>query len=542
MLSNKLLSAINTSGGPPPEETSMVLEFNTALGDGTTTIGVPLSGTVNVVVDWGDGSTDTYTTEGYKTHTYSAGGIYTVKISGSLTQYGGYELTAVHNNKITKCTSFGNLGIASLDLAFNNAVNLTNVPSVLPSTVTNLGSGWGLTTGSTIGITSGGGCFFGCTSLNDPNISLWDTTNVTSMNTVFGLATSFNQPLNSWNVSNVTTMIGMFSRAYAFNQPLNSWNVSNVTNMKAMFSGIYNTSSATYTTFNQDISSWDTSNVTDISYMFLCNNQFNQNISSWDTSKILAGTTSGMISTFMLASSFNQNLNSWSVGSYGYAPLNFNALNSGFLTSNHPLWGYHPGFTTSGTFSFVNSFFGTNSVSASSLQAGDILIGLSFRDGSNTPPSLPSGWTNVTSGSGATCSIRVAYFIATGTTNSSTWTNATTAIVLVYRGSFDASKIVATVVNTGTNIGTTAKYSQNSAYRNLARTIAFVGGRDTSPDLTTPPTGLTLRRSVTDTTDEAAAFDSANLDGGFFEQSVNIVLSGTTLTVVLRLPNVMVAA
>ncbi len=61
----------------------MSLEFNTNLSSGTTII-LPLYGTVNVSVDWGDGNTEPFTTEGNKGHTYASEGIYTVTISGTL--------------------------------------------------------------------------------------------------------------------------------------------------------------------------------------------------------------------------------------------------------------------------------------------------------------------------------------------------------------------------------------------------------------------------------------------------------------------------
>jgi hypothetical protein len=44
-------SIAQTKGTDP-----MVLEFNTALSTGTT-VAIPLYGTVNVTVDWGDGTT-----------------------------------------------------------------------------------------------------------------------------------------------------------------------------------------------------------------------------------------------------------------------------------------------------------------------------------------------------------------------------------------------------------------------------------------------------------------------------------------------------
>jgi hypothetical protein len=52
------------------------------------------------------------------------------------------------------------------------------------------------------------------------------------------------------------------------NKPLNNWNTSNVTTMKSMFSSATN--------FNQDIS-----NVNNIGTMFFFANAFNQNISKW---------------------------------------------------------------------------------------------------------------------------------------------------------------------------------------------------------------------------------------------------------------------
>jgi surface protein len=67
----------------------------------------------------------------------------------------------------------------------------------------------------------------------------------------------FNQPLSGWNTSNVTTMRTMFSNATLFNQPIGSWNVSGVTDMYQMFNSA--------TAFNQDIGSWNISGVTNFS-------------------------------------------------------------------------------------------------------------------------------------------------------------------------------------------------------------------------------------------------------------------------------------
>ena len=79
-----LLIALTMSTGLMAQ---MTLEFNTTLSSGTT-VTLPLYGTVNVPVDWGDSNSEPFTTTGNKDHTYDTDGTYTVSISGSLTQFG----------------------------------------------------------------------------------------------------------------------------------------------------------------------------------------------------------------------------------------------------------------------------------------------------------------------------------------------------------------------------------------------------------------------------------------------------------------------
>ena len=74
------------------------------------------------------------------------------------------------------------------------------------------------------------------------------------MNSMFGNAENFNQPIGNWDVSNVTTMDGMFATARKFDQPIENWNTSKVTNMRIMFNRA--------SSFTQDISKWDFSKLT----------------------------------------------------------------------------------------------------------------------------------------------------------------------------------------------------------------------------------------------------------------------------------------
>ena len=66
----------------------------------------------------------------------------------------------------------------------------------------------------------------------------------------------FNEDISSWDVSQVTTMESMFKNNIKFNQDISKWKVKNVTSMHSMFNGA--------TSFNQNISNWKVVRVTDI--------------------------------------------------------------------------------------------------------------------------------------------------------------------------------------------------------------------------------------------------------------------------------------
>jgi len=110
------------------------------------------------------------------------------------------------------------------------------------------------------------------------DISNWDVSKVTNMNSMFHDATKFNQPLNNWNVSKVTDMSEMFTHATKFKQSLNKWDVSKVTTMSRMFRDATN--------FNQPLDNWDVSKVTNMSGMFAGATSFNQSLDNWDVSKV----------------------------------------------------------------------------------------------------------------------------------------------------------------------------------------------------------------------------------------------------------------
>jgi surface protein len=226
-----------------------------------------LFGDGNVQVDWGDNTSSVTNCDecGYLyRHTYATSGQYTITISGTLTGFGqdidqnffeNPPVPLLGAEYLTAVTSFGDLGIESLSLAFFGSNNLIDVPAVLPATVTDLS-----------------GLFASASSFND-DISAWNTANVTSMALMFadliGLfsdstdstepSSAFNQSLSSWVTSSVTDMSGMFNGASAFDQSLSSWDTSSVTDMSGMFAGA--------SSFNQSLSSWNVSLVTSMEDM-----------------------------------------------------------------------------------------------------------------------------------------------------------------------------------------------------------------------------------------------------------------------------------
>ena len=114
------------------------------------------------------------------------------------------------------------------------------------------------------------------------NISLWDTSLITSMSSLFSGKKYFNDYIGGWNTTRVTNMYKMFYDAWNFNQDIGGWDTSSVISMKKMFEVYYHAQP----TFNQDLSQWDTSKVTNMEAMFSSARGFDGNVSTWDTSQV----------------------------------------------------------------------------------------------------------------------------------------------------------------------------------------------------------------------------------------------------------------
>ena len=267
-------------------------------------------------IDWGDGTTTDVVSDkgrlGSQLHTYSKGGIYTVKVKGDFPYF---RMGSVFHTltKLVSIEQWGDIVWENGRNAFNHdaardmVLNATDMPIFSPR-MTDMNS-----------------MFVGARSFNG-DLSGWDVSNISNMENLFSGAASFDGDMSDWNVSNVNNMINMFVGASSFTgKGLSAWNVSSVRDMTSMLKG---------TSFDQDLSTWNVSlvvrmvsmfenspvfrgtgledwnvaNVEAMDNMFSSASSFNENLNRWDVSKI-----TNMENVFRDAASFNHDLNTWDV-------------------------------------------------------------------------------------------------------------------------------------------------------------------------------------------------------------------------------------
>ena len=136
--------------------------------------------------------------------------------------------------------------------------------------------------------------------LANPNVSNWNTANVTDMKNMFFGAAAAAPDVSGWDVSNVTTMYYMFCKATAADPNVTDWKVSNVTDMHGMFDGA--------TTSNPDVSKWDVSNVTDMHGMFRGARLASPNVADWKVTKV-----TDMNEMFRSSNTVSPDVSKWNV-------------------------------------------------------------------------------------------------------------------------------------------------------------------------------------------------------------------------------------
>ena len=110
----------------------------------------------------------------------------------------------------------------------------------------------------------------------------------------------FRGDISGWDVSHVTSMNSMF-RESSFRGSIAQWDVSNVTNMGSMFMDA---------DCQVDISQWNTRSLTHTTSMFLRSKTLHVDLSNWDVSRVVDASR-----MFMGAACAGGDLSRWDVGS-----------------------------------------------------------------------------------------------------------------------------------------------------------------------------------------------------------------------------------
>jgi len=242
-------------------------------------------------IDWGDGSSVgpySQLSGASITHTYT-GSVATRQITVSGSKIPGWNLYSVPASKDLLVSvdqwggfRFGDQGDGGY---FLGASNLTTIGAADAPDLT--------------GVTRLANMFDSAIRLTAiTNASLWDTSQVTNMFSMFYYAQAFDSDLGNWDTSQVQNMVQMFEGATLFDRNIGNWDTSQVTQMAGMFRDTQ--------TFNQDIGNWDTSQVTDMSLMFDGASTFNKFIGDWDTSQV-----TDMFRMFTDARLFSQYIGAW---------------------------------------------------------------------------------------------------------------------------------------------------------------------------------------------------------------------------------------
>lgn len=162
------------------------------------TINLPLKGTVDVAIDWGDSTIDGPVTIEDPEHTYSSAGTYTIQIAGKATTFGTTGETEDGTNLkdyLTKINSLGDLSCTRY--GFYN-YEFTEVIA---------GQGSNLYTATDLSK-----MFYNCLNLTTVDFTYANTTNATNMSNMFKNCVSLEKIYvgSDWSTTKVTSSTDMF--------------------------------------------------------------------------------------------------------------------------------------------------------------------------------------------------------------------------------------------------------------------------------------------------------------------------------------------
>lgn len=198
-----LSGAISTTPANAYPLTSMGLEFVTTGANEVAEVGLG-GDLLNVTIDWGDGTAlqtvpdGTSLPDAFYSHLYATPGTYVAVISGTTLSHFGKCAAATNFWNLKRILSWGSLNTTSLKCAAQSRTALTEFPSSLPSTVTDLSY------------------MLYDTHIFNQDLSAWDTSHVTNLERFASNNSGYNKSLGAWDISSVTNAVYMFSGANAF--------------------------------------------------------------------------------------------------------------------------------------------------------------------------------------------------------------------------------------------------------------------------------------------------------------------------------------
>jgi len=242
-----------TSAGNITQPTLKLL-LDTSLGGNTVTF--PSTSGNNRIIDWGDGTWERIVNTADPSHTYSSTGQYTctIAVSGGSFVFQAQFAPYTGVSQLIEVTDTEALTSSGLGSSFGSCTNLTFISDEFLSVTTSFRD-----------------LLRGCISFNQ-DISGWDVSGATNMNSMFYDATSFNQDISGWQVGGVTDMSSMFFGASAFNQDISGWDVSAANTLGAMF--------FTATSFDQSLGPWQFKNSANATILFFATSISNANVAN----------------------------------------------------------------------------------------------------------------------------------------------------------------------------------------------------------------------------------------------------------------------
>jgi surface protein len=267
-----------TDGGSVPNPCPIPFTFSvdtTETGSANDTFVLPLvnDGVINMVVNWGDATTDTIIVynQAEITHVYAAPGTYTIEITGTIR---GWKFNGAGDRRKMQVISKWGVFDMTQSNAFQDCRNMTCTAADAP----------------TISTTDMGATFYRCDDLTGlgTGISLWDVSSVTNFYLLFYQDTHFNGDVSNWDVGNVTNFYLAFFRCNPFNQDLSGWDTSSATNITGMFKCHL----APFGSFDQDLSGWDISSVNNMGEFLvgqtLSTANYDALLIGWDAQAVIA--------------------------------------------------------------------------------------------------------------------------------------------------------------------------------------------------------------------------------------------------------------